>query len=84
MATQKRHSEIDFDFKVIAAYLKQYPAIWDSRMEEYENRDIKSVQFKKLASDCELELATVKLEYKTPPPPHQTTSRHELFFLMDP
>ena len=87
MATQKRHSEIDSDLKVIVAYLEQYPAIRDSRTEEYKNRDIKSVQSEKLASDCEVGLATVKLEYKTPPPPlppHQTTSRQELFFVVDP
>ena len=84
MATQRRHSEIDSDVRVIAAYLEQYPAIRDSRTEEYKNRDIKNVQFEKLASDCELELAAVKLKFKTPSPPHQTTSRQELFFVVDP
>ena len=51
MATQKRLWEIDSDLKVNAAYLEQYPAISDSRTEEYKNRDIKSVQFEKLASE---------------------------------
>ena len=42
MATQKRHSEIDSDLKVLKAYLEQYPAIRDSRTEEYKNREDKS------------------------------------------
>ena len=62
-ATRKRHRQNDSDLKVIAAYLEQYQPF--GTVGRSTKKDLKNKQFKKMASDFELELTTVKLKYKT-------------------